>query len=227
MPTMPSFIPTGDVSYIKPQYSTSSLNRNMIFPGVPQSLPQIPPPPPLPQIMPPPPLPQIMPPPQAPVNISFDNMFGGMLESMMPRESGFKPTSYITDVVDDDVLNALPEEEQDRYIEKKLAPQVEKEIQGIEFADEDAKLRVSNAVISIRKAREYGTKHANQLLPLDERYNGNEDYRNRYVMRLHDILNNDTIRTRNEKKVNTTENKTRARELLRAIGIEPTVPVVP
>ena len=37
MPTMPSFIPAGDVSYIKPQYSTSSLNRNMIFPGTPQS----------------------------------------------------------------------------------------------------------------------------------------------------------------------------------------------
>ena len=37
MPTIPSFIPAGDVSYIKPQYSTSSLNRNMIFPGTPQS----------------------------------------------------------------------------------------------------------------------------------------------------------------------------------------------
>ncbi len=62
MPTMPSFIPAGDVSYIKPQYSTSSLNRNMIFPGTPQSLPQLPPPPPLPQLPLPPPLPQIMPP---------------------------------------------------------------------------------------------------------------------------------------------------------------------
>ena len=95
MPTMPSFIPTGDVSYIKPQYSTSSLNRNMIFPGTPQSLPQLMPPPPLPQLMPPPPLPQLMAPPQQPVNISFDNMFGNMLENaLMPREYGFKPTSY-------------------------------------------------------------------------------------------------------------------------------------
>ena len=219
MPTMPSFIPTGDVSYIKPQYSTSSLNRNMIFPGTPQSLPQL---------MPPPPLPQLMAPPQQPVNISFDNMFGNMLENaLMPREYGFKPTSYIMDMVDDDVLNALPEEEQDRYIEKKLAPQVEQEMQGIEFADDAAKLRVTNAVISAKKAREYGTKHANKLLPYDGRYNGNEDYKNRYVMRLHDILNNDTIKTKNEKKVNTTEHKTRARQLLRDIGIEPTVPVAP
>ena len=54
MPTMPSFIPAGDVSYIKPQYSTSSLNRNRIYPGTPQSLPQLPPPPQLPQVMPPP-----------------------------------------------------------------------------------------------------------------------------------------------------------------------------
>jgi hypothetical protein len=41
MPSMPPYIPTGDVSYIKPQYAMSSLNRNMKFPGVPQSLPQL------------------------------------------------------------------------------------------------------------------------------------------------------------------------------------------
>ncbi len=46
---MPSYIPTGDVSYIKPQYATTSLNRNITFPGVPQSLPQLKPPPQLPQ----------------------------------------------------------------------------------------------------------------------------------------------------------------------------------
>ena len=54
MPTMPSYIPTGDVSYIKPQYAATSLNRSMIFPGVPQSLPQLTPPPQLPQITAPP-----------------------------------------------------------------------------------------------------------------------------------------------------------------------------
>ena len=39
----PSYIPPSssglDVSYIKPQYNMSSLNRNMFFPGTPQSLP--------------------------------------------------------------------------------------------------------------------------------------------------------------------------------------------
>jgi hypothetical protein len=66
MPTMPSYISTGDVSYIKPQYAMRSLNRNIIFPGVPQSLPQITPPPPLPQTTAPPPLPQL---PAPPVNL--------------------------------------------------------------------------------------------------------------------------------------------------------------
>ncbi len=70
MPTMPSYIPTGDVSYIKPQYAMTSLNRNIIFPGVPQSLPQIPPqitaPPQLPQLPAPPQLPQLPAPPQLP-----------------------------------------------------------------------------------------------------------------------------------------------------------------
>ena len=122
MPTIPSFIPTGDVSYIKPQYSTSSLNRNMIFPGTPQSLPQLPPPPQLPQLMPP---------PQQPVNISFDNMFGSMLENaLMPREYGFKQNSYAIDMLDDDIIDALPQEQQDKYIKTKLAPQVEKEMKG-------------------------------------------------------------------------------------------------
>jgi hypothetical protein len=51
---MPSYIPgSGDVSYIKPQYAATSLNRNMIFPGVPHSLPQLTPPQ-LPQLTAPP-----------------------------------------------------------------------------------------------------------------------------------------------------------------------------
>ncbi len=76
----------------------SSLNRNIIFPGVPQSLLQLPQQQQLPQITALPPLPQITAPPQPPINISFDNMFGGlnsvMMDSMMPKEYGFKSSSY-------------------------------------------------------------------------------------------------------------------------------------
>ncbi len=56
---MPSYIPAGDVSYIKPQYAMSSQNRNMLFPGVPQSLPQLTPPQQLPQLTARPQLPQL------------------------------------------------------------------------------------------------------------------------------------------------------------------------
>ena len=88
MPTMPSYIPTGDVSYIKPQYAATSLNRNLFFPGIPQSLPQLTPPPQLPQLTAPPPQPQL-PAPQ-PFTFSLDNDFGKMLENMMmPREYRF------------------------------------------------------------------------------------------------------------------------------------------
>jgi len=77
MPTMPSYIPgSGDVSYIKPQYAATTLNRSMIFPGVPQSLPQLTPPPPLPQLTAPPPQPQITAP--QPFTFSLDNKFGLM-----------------------------------------------------------------------------------------------------------------------------------------------------
>jgi hypothetical protein len=100
MPTVPSFIPQGDVSYIKPQYNMSSLNRNVIFPGVPQSLP------------PPPQLAQLMPPPtQQPTNANFENMLSSLgnmiMNSLMPIESGFKSKSYIVelddDIIDDDI----------------------------------------------------------------------------------------------------------------------------
>ena len=82
MPTMPSYIPSGDVSYIKPQYPTTTLNRSMIFPGVPQSLPQLTPPPQLPQLPPPPPQPQLTAPQPPPFTFSLDNKFGRMLENV-------------------------------------------------------------------------------------------------------------------------------------------------
>ena len=220
MPTIPSFIPAGDVSYIKPQYSTSSLNRNIIFPGVPQSLPQIPPPPPLPQITPPPPIPQIMPPPQQPFNISFDNMFGGMLESMMPREYGYKKQSYEVDMLDDDIMDALQPDQQDKYIEKKIKPQIEQQIQDIEFDNEEDKIKISKEIVSKTTARRIGTIQANKLWPFDVRYKDNEYYKESYINKLQDIITQDKIKTRSGDKTNTTQNKEKAKELLKAIGID-------
>ncbi len=113
---MPSYIPTGDVSYITSQYAMTSFNRNIIFPGVPQSLPQIPPQPQPQQITAPQQQPQL---PAPPVNISFDNMFGSMLENMMmPREYGYKSQPYAPEYIDEDVMDALPPTQQDEYIEK-------------------------------------------------------------------------------------------------------------
>jgi hypothetical protein len=161
MPTTPSYIPQGDVSYIKPQYANTSLNRNMIFPGVPQSLPQLPAPPPLPQLPAPPPLPQLPAPPPLlqlpappPVNISFDNMFGNMLENvLMPREYGFKPQSYIADLIDEDVMDALPQPQQDKYIENKIAPQIENQMKDITFDNEEQKAKARSDAIAIKRLK--------------------------------------------------------------------------
>jgi hypothetical protein len=221
MPTMPSYIPAGDVSYIKPQYAMSSLNRNIIFPGVPQSLP---PPPQLPQITAPPPLPQITAPPQPPINISFDNMFGGMLENMMmPREYGYKSQSYVSDNIDEDVMDALPPPQQDKYIEKQIKPQIEDQLKGIEFDNEDDKLKVYKQAVNTKTAKEWGTKHANKLQEYDPKYNGNENYKRNYITKLQEIINQDTMKTRAGTKTNTTENKDKARELLKKIGIKPKI----
>jgi hypothetical protein len=67
-------------------------------------------PPPLPQITAPPQKPQITAPP---VNISFDNMFGSMLDNMiMPRAYGYKSQSYAPEYVDEDVMDAIPPPQQ-------------------------------------------------------------------------------------------------------------------
>jgi hypothetical protein len=222
MPTIPSFIPTGDVSYIKPQYSTSSLNRNMIFPGTPQSLPQLPPPPQLPQLMPPPQLPQLMPPPQQPVNISFDNMFGSMLENaLMPREYGFKQNSYAIDMLDDDIIDALPQEQQLKYMETKIAPHVQEQLKDVEFDNEDDKIKISKNIVNTRTSKSMGTRHANELSEYNTKYEDDEHYKERYIAKSQEIISEDRIRSKGGGfKINTVKRKEKARELLKAIAIE-------
>ena len=182
MPTIPSYIPgSGDVSYIKPQYAATTLNRSMIFPGVPQSLPQLTPPTQLPQLTAPPTQ-------QQPVNISFDNMFGNMLENaLMPREYGFKSNSYGVEMLDDDIIDALPKAQQDQYIEKKVAPQIEEQMKDIEFDNEADKLKVYTQAVSNKTAKEWGTRHAISLKPFDSKYKDNEFYKQNYISKLQEI----------------------------------------
>ena len=126
MPTMPSYIPAGDVSYIKPQYAMTSLNRNMMLPSFPQSLQ---PPPMYPQLTAPPAYPQL---PAPPINFNLDGSFGKMLENMMmPREYGFKSRSYVVDNIDEDIMDSLPQAQQDKYVEQRIAPQIQDELKDI------------------------------------------------------------------------------------------------
>jgi hypothetical protein len=228
MPTMPSYIPgSGDVSYIKPQYAATSLNRSMIFPGVPQSLPQLTPPPQLPQLTAPPTQPQL-PAPQ-PFTFSLDNKFGSMLENiLMPREYGFKANSYAVpvDILDDEIMDALPKAQQDQYIEKKIAPQIEEQMKDIEFDNEADKLKVYTEAVSNKTAKEWGTRHANSLKPFDSRYKDNEYYKQNYISRLQEIINQDSMKTRSGTKTITTENKDKAKELLKKLGIKTDLKVV-
>ena len=226
MPTMPSYIPgSGDVSYIKPQYAATTLNRSMIFPGVPQSLPQLTPPPQLPQLTAPPTQPQL-PAPQ-PFTFSLDNTFGSMLQNiLMPREYGFKTNSYAVDILDDDIIDALPKAQQDQYIEKKVAPQIEEQMKGIEFDNEADKIKVYTQAVSNKAAKEWGTRHAITLKPFDSKYKDNEYYKQNYISKLQEILNQESIKTRAGIKTITTENKDKAKELLRAINVKPSIKVV-
>ena len=222
MPTMPSYIPgSGDVSYIKPQYAATTLNRSMIFPGVPQSLPQLTPPPQLPQLTPPPPQPQL---PAPPVNFNFDGSFGRMLENMMPRQYGYKPNSYDVDILDDDIIDALPKPQQDKYIEKQIKPQIEEQLKDIEFDNEDEKIKFSKEVINIKASRSAGTRHANKLDKYDSRYDGNDYYKQNYISRLQEIIDQDVMKTRFGMKTVPIKNKQKAKDLLEIIGVIKEIP---
>jgi len=219
MPTMPSYIPAGDVSYIKPQYAMSSLNRNMMLPSFPQSLP---PPPMYPQLTAPPQPPQL---PAPPINFNLDGSFSKMLENMMmPREYGYKSQSYAPEFIDEDIMDSLPQAQQDKYVEQRIAPQIQDELKDITFENEDEKTKVYDKIKSIKTAKEYGTKHANNFKPFDTKYNDNEYYKQNYISRLEAIINEPSIKTRSGIKTNSTENKEKARELLKTIGIETTIP---
>ena len=202
----------------------SSLNRNMKFPGVPQSLPQLTAPPQLPQIAAPPQLPQL---PNPPINFNLDGSFGRMLENMMMTKGyGYKSQSYAPEYIDEDIMDALPPPQQDKYIEKQIKPQIEEQLKGLEFDNDDDKLKVYKQAVSNKTAKEWGTKHANRLLEYDSKYNDNENYKNNYITRLQEIINQDTMKTRGGNKAITKENKDKARELLKKIGIKPIIEVV-
>ena len=109
----------------------------MLFPGVPQSLP---PPPMYPQLTAPPIYPQL---PAPPVNYNFDGSFGKVLENMMmPREYGYKSQSYVADNIDEDIIDALPQAQQDKYIEQKIAPQIEEQLKDIKFENDKEKTKL-------------------------------------------------------------------------------------
>ena len=117
-------------------------------------------------------------------------------------------------------MDTLPRGQQEQYIETKVKPQIEKEIKDVTFETEDQKTEFVNRTVSIKTAKEYGTKHANKLIEFDPKYNGNEYYKQNYISRLQEIINQDSIKTRSGTTENTAERKAKAKELLKAIGIK-------
>ena len=123
-------------------------------------------------------------------------------------------------------MDSLPQPQQDKYIENRIAPQIQEQMKDITFDNEEQKKKVYDKTVSIKTAKEYGTKHANKLLPFDTKYNDNDYYKQNYISRLQEIINQESIKTRGEIKTNSTEHKAKAKELLKAIGIKTAIKVV-
>ncbi len=54
-------------------------------------------------------------------------------------------------------------------------------MKNITFDNKEQKLKVYSQAVSTKTAREYGTKHANQLKPYDMKYRDNEYYKVIYI----------------------------------------------
>ena len=53
---------------------------------------------------------------------------------------------------------------------------------------ERKKVKRCDEAVSIKTAKEYGTKHANQLKPFDAKYNDNAKDKQNYISRLEAIM---------------------------------------
>ncbi len=134
---------------------------------------------------------------------------------MMSRDFGYKSQSYAAELIDEDVIDALPQQQQDRYIENEIAPQIEEKLKNITFDNEEQKLKFILKLYQLKTAKELGRKHANKLQPYDPKYKDNEYYKSNFMTRLQEILNQDTLKIRGENKSITKENKDEAKKLLK------------
>ena len=91
-------------------------------------------------------------------------------------------------------MDSLPQPQQDKSIEKRIAQQIEEQMKDVNFDDQEERKKDTDKTVSIKTAKEYGTKHANKLLPFDNKYNDNEYYKQNYVSRLQEIINQDSIK---------------------------------
>ena len=103
-------------------------------------------------------------------------------------------------MLDDDIIDALPKAQQDQYIEKKISPQIEEQMKDIEFDNEADKLKVYTEAVSNKTAKEWGTRHANSLKPFEPKYKDNEYYKQNYISKLQEIINQDSIKQDQEQK---------------------------
>jgi hypothetical protein len=116
-------------------------------------------------------------------------------------------------------MDALPQAQQDKYIEKQIKPQIEEQLKDIEFDNEDEKIKFSKEVINIKASKALGTRHANKLQEYDSRYDGNDYYKQNYISRLQEIINQDAMKTRFGMKTVSIQNKQKAKDLLEIIGV--------
>ena len=192
MSTTPSYTPPGNIPKLQ-QYRGSSiigptqsqLQQQLLT--APQTQPQLPAPPQLLQITAPP---QAQPQGQP---ITFN--FSGGYNPMMPMEFGGGNSPIITEINNEDIISALPEDKQEEYQNIQIDEAINKQIEKSNIAQ---KLNLSGDEIQALKVEAYtksqgkqwGTKDSNKLIEPREKYSGNQFYKETYKNNIEKKLKN-------------------------------------
>jgi len=165
--------------------------------------------PPPQQLLPPPPqLLQITAPPQAqPQSRPITFNFQGGYNPMMPMEWGGGNGPIITELPDDDVISALPEDKQEEFTNKQIEDDVDQKIEKSNVSKtlnltEDEKQALKEATFKRKQGKQWGTKDSNLSKEPREKYRGNEFYKTNYKNGIERQLKNTKLTADERTKLN-------------------------
>jgi len=204
MSAKPSYIPTkADINRIK---SIPFKRSALLTPSQQQLQAQILSLPPYTQLPAPPQQLQLPAPPPTPTQQPITVNFSGF-NPMMPMEYGRGVTPIIEEIIDDEILAALPEDKQEDYKNIKMNEAIDQKINKSDVSKtlnltEDEITALNEETKARGQGRQWGTKHSNTLKEPQDKYKGNNFYKENYKKGIEKQLKNTKLTTEEKAELN-------------------------